>query len=440
MNSYPARQLYPAMQAYFPEEVLAQLQVIGEVADAHQCPLYLIGGSVRDMLLPGRSFDWDLDMMSADPRLFEVAKDLYKRWGGSLQHFEQYGTAKLRLEVLELDFARARTEVYTEPGANPVVAFASVKKDLVRRDFTINAMAICLNQECFGEILDPFEGLEDLYGSRLRALHAQKFVEDPVRSWRAVRFSVALNFSLVQGTVLWIQEAMRSGVFDGFVNARIVRELRKVLAAPDPLPYFERLAALEVWRCVGDLRFWGPDFVHFCQAVPRWRMCWNADLAPSVYLLGLLAFLQPFEVQRLLPLLEMSKTESLAWDAWCAFEPEALERASAESPAAVHALLSSLPPLCCWLVSAFYTYTPLKRPLYLYAHKLQYVRLTLTGKDLLQWTHQGPHLKTLLKQLLTAKLNGELPTPEHELLMAQQLAGAESEKNPSIPQSGERRL
>lgn len=421
MSSSRVQQLYPAMQAYFPVEVLAQLKVIGEVADAHQCPLYLIGGSVRDMLLPGRPFDWDLDMMSADARLFDVAQDLHQRWGGSFQQFEQYGTAKLRLETLELDFARARTEVYTDPGANPVVAFASVKKDLVRRDFTINAMAICLNQEHFGEILDPFEGMEDLYGSRLRALHSQKFLEDPVRSWRAVRFSVVLNFSLVQGTVLSIKEAMNSGLFDGFVNARIVRELRKVLGAPDPLPYFESLAALGVWRCLGDMRFWGPDFVQFCQAIPRWRMCWNAELSPSVYLLGLLAFLQPSEVQRLLPFLEMSKTESMAWDAWCRFDPDDLVRASTESPAAVYALLSALPPLCCWLVSSFYTYTPLNAVLHRYAHELQYVRLTITGKDLLQWTTPGPHLKTLLKQLLSAKLNGELPTREHELKMAQYL-------------------
>jgi tRNA nucleotidyltransferase (CCA-adding enzyme) len=421
-----AQQLYPAMQRYFPEEVLKQLKVMGEVADTYQCQLYLIGGSVRDMLLPGRAFDWDLDMMSADPRLFEVATALHKRWGGSFQQFEQYGTAKLRLETLELDFARARTEVYTEPGANPVVAFASVKKDLVRRDFTINAMAISLNQEHFGEIFDPFEGLEDLYARRLRALHSQKFIEDPVRSWRAVRFSVALQFSLVQGTVKWISEAMHSGVFDGFVNARIVRELRKVLAAPDPLPYFKDLAALGVWRCLGDMRFWGPDFIQFCQAVPRWRMCWSTDLAPSVYLLGILAFLQPFEVEPLLPLLEMSKTESAAWEAWCAFDPEALERASQNSLAAVHAVLSELPPLCCWLVSAFYTYTPLRAVLHNYAHELQYVRLALTGKDLLQWTHPGPHLKIILQQLLFAKLNGEISTREDELRMAQRLACPDS--------------
>lgn len=419
-------QLYPAMQAYFPEEVLAQLKVIGEVADIHQCPLYLIGGSIRDMLLPGCSFDWDLDMMSADPRLMDVAQDLHQRWGGSFQQFEQYGTAKLRIDLLDLDFARARTEVYTEPGANPVVAFASVKKDLVRRDFTINAMAICLNAEHFGEVLDPFEGLEDLYGRRLRALHSQKFIEDPVRSWRAVRFSVALRFSLVQGTVQWIREAMGSGLFDGFVNARIVRELRKVLMASDPLPYFESLATLGVWRCLGDMRFWGPDFVQFCRAVPRWRMCWNPELAPSVYLLGILAFLQPVEVERLLPLLEMSKAESAAWEAWCAFDPAALELASKTSPAAVHALLSDLPPLCCWLVSAFYTYTPLHHALHRYAHELQHVRLAITGKDLLQWTPAGPHLKVLLQQLLSAKLNGELSTRDDELVMAQHLVHQES--------------
>ncbi len=419
-----AQSLHPAMRAYFPPAVIEQLKTIGEVADAHQCTLYLIGGSVRDMLLPGREFDWDLDMMSADPQLLDVAQDLHQRWGGSLQQFEQYGTAKLRLEAVDFDFARARTEVYVEPGANPVVAFASVKKDLVRRDFTINAMAICLNAEHFGELLDPFQGLEDLYNRRLRALHAQKFIEDPVRSWRAVRFSVVLNFELVHGTALWVKQAMQSGHFDGFVNARIVRELRKLLVKPDPLPYFRGLAALEVWRCLGDMRFWGPEFEAFCQAVPRWRMYWNPDLAPSVYLLGILVFLQPHEATALMGCLEMSKAETQAWEAWQGFDPNVL--ALAQTPAEIYGVLTLLPPLCCWLVSALYTHSALAPTLQYYAEELQHVELIITGRDLLQWTTPGPHLKDILAQLLIAKLNGELPTKADELSLAERLVREQS--------------
>lgn len=418
----PSQPLHPAMRAYFPAEVLEQLRTIGEVADAHQCTLYLIGGSVRDMLLPGREFDWDLDMMSADPQLLDVARDLHERWGGSLQQFEQYGTAKLRLDEVELDFARARTEVYTAPGANPVVAFASVKKDLVRRDFTINAMAICLNTERFGELFDPFEGLEDIYNRRLRALHSQKFLEDPVRSWRAVRFSVVLDFELIHATAVWVHQAMQSGHFDGFVNARIVRELRKILVKPDPIPYFKGLAELEVWRCLGNMQFWGPEFLHFCQAVPRWRMFWNPELAPSVYLLGILVFLQRPEAEALIPLLEMSKQETQAWEAWLNFDPRDLVQA--ERPAEIHGLLSALPPLCRWLVSALYTHTSLQPILHDYAQRLQHVKLEMNGKDLLQWMPPGPQIKQVLAQLLQAKLNGELPTREAELALAQQLASA----------------
>lgn len=416
--------LYSAMQAYFPADVLEQLKVIGEVADAHDCTLYLIGGSVRDMLLPGRDFDWDLDMMSAAPQLLEVVQALHRRWGGSLQQFEQYGTAKLRLEGMDFDFARARTEVYVEPGANPVVAFASVKKDLVRRDFTINAMAICLNRARFGELLDPFAGLEDLYNRYLRALHSQKFLEDPVRSWRAVRFSVVLQFELVQGTAFWIQQAMQSGHFDGFVNARIVRELRKILAKPNPLPYFQKLAELEVWRCLGEMRFWGPDFVAFCQAVPRWHIYWEDTSPASVYLLGILAFLQADEVPPLLAYLEMSKAETQAWEAWRQFEPRLL--ALAQTPAEIYGVLTLLPPLCCGLLGAMYAHTPLAPVLRYYAEELQHVSLEITGKDLLQWTTPGPHIKSLLAQLLVAKLNGELPTRDAELNRAEHLIATAS--------------
>ncbi len=412
--------LKQAMQAYFPPDILVQLKTVGEVAQEHGCELYLIGGSVRDMLLPGREFDWDIDLVSETDLMLEVAHDLHDRWGGSFQHFEQYGTAKLRLEKLELDFARARTEVYNAPGANPVVAFSSLEKDLIRRDFSINAMALAISPQRFGELIDPFGGLEAMQQQRLEALHDQKFIEDPVRSWRAARFSVGLDFQLTPQTRHWIQQAMASGHFDFFFSVRILRELRKILKKPNPLPYFQRLEELDVWRCLSDYPLWCESLVNFCHAVPRWTAFWSPECVPSVYLLGLLVHLPLKDAKTLVPQLELSKTEARAWEDWVSFVPEALEEA--DSPSEIYEVLESLSPLCQYLLAALYTGEPMEDRMLLYARHLQHTHLEISGKVLLQWVSPGPHIKDMLHQLLCEKLNGELPTQALETARAKQLA------------------
>jgi tRNA nucleotidyltransferase (CCA-adding enzyme) len=200
-------------------------------AEKHGWHLYLVGGAVRDLLLakPEESLMIpDIDLVvdgfhkSADVGAgVELAKALQQLYPGArLEIHGAFQTAALlwhkdeRLDSLAMDIATARTEFYPYPAANPEVEASSIRQDLYRRDFTINALALRLTHPRAGELLDFFGGLLDLQAKQIRVLHPNSFIEDPTRIYRAVRFAVRLGFALEAQTEAYIRYAINSGVYD----------------------------------------------------------------------------------------------------------------------------------------------------------------------------------------------------------------------------------
>ena len=191
--------------------------------------LYLVGGTVRDMLLGrGRT---DLDLAGeGDPA--EVAG----RLGGEVVEHDRFSTAKVRLGAAHIDLARTRAETYPEPGALPQVRPAGIEEDLSRRDFTINAMALPLGGE--HELLDPHGGRDDLAAGRLRVLHERSFADDPTRALRAARYASRFGLELESGT-----ERLLRAADLGTVSAdRRRAELLRVAAEPNAPEGFALLA------------------------------------------------------------------------------------------------------------------------------------------------------------------------------------------------------
>ena len=157
---------------------------------------FLVGGTVRDLLLGARAATVDLDIAIAggnDQRVYELALDL----GGEVVARSAFGTAKLDVAGVTVDVSMARQESYAHAGALPKVAPGTLDQDLARRDFTINAMAISLSAgQAWGELFDPFDGRQDLRRRLIRVLHPESFVDDPTRIPRAVRYAVRLEFAL----------------------------------------------------------------------------------------------------------------------------------------------------------------------------------------------------------------------------------------------------
>lgn len=174
-------------------ESLAQVRQAGDLAAARRVAVYLVGGVVRDMLLGRSSTDLDL-VVEGDA--ISLAEALARQTGGKLVAHRRFGTATVRDGRQTVDLAMARTETYARPGALPQVRPGSIRDDLARRDFTINAMALRVRPNGFGRLVDPFSGRRDLKAGLVRVLHDHSFIDDATRMLRAVRYEQRFGFCL----------------------------------------------------------------------------------------------------------------------------------------------------------------------------------------------------------------------------------------------------
>lgn len=209
------------------------LHLIGEEADRLQLECYVIGGWVRDLLLHRESTDIDVVVVGSGITLAEaVNKRLGK--GAHLSVFKTYGTAQVKRGELELEFVGARRESYRHDSRNPIVEDGSLQEDQNRRDFTINAMAICLNKDRYGELLDPFDGIGDLERCIIRTPLDPDitFSDDPLRMMRAIRFATQLGFNLDSETFDAIERNKQR--IEIITRERIAEELNKIMLSRRP--------------------------------------------------------------------------------------------------------------------------------------------------------------------------------------------------------------
>lgn len=224
-----------------PTRLKPLLQSIGRIADGLGTPAYAVGGCVRDWQLrsPGRT---DVDV-TVEGSGIEAAQALARAFGGTVTAHRQFGTATVMLSTRRVDVATCRRESYARPGAYPAVAPGTLEEDLLRRDFTINAMAAALSLSRFGLLVDPFGGAEDLRRRRLRILHARSFLDDPSRILRGIRFLERFRLQWDPDTERLMREALSGGALGGLNAGRLQKELSRMLEEPDPPACLRRLAA-----------------------------------------------------------------------------------------------------------------------------------------------------------------------------------------------------
>ena len=224
--------------------LLSLLEKVELLADQQEVPAFLVGGFVRDLLMDIPNFDLDF-MIEGDGIAF--GKALAKELSGEWTIHERFGTVSIKLpkslnlpQMHHLDVATARTEYYEYPTALPTVERSSIKKDLYRRDFTINALAIRINRTP-GELLDYFGGRRDMKDKVIRVLHSLSFVEDPTRVFRAIRFEQRFGFRISKETEQFIQQAKTMELFQRLSTSRLGNELIHMLEEPDPIKGIRRL-------------------------------------------------------------------------------------------------------------------------------------------------------------------------------------------------------
>ena len=227
------------------ESLSHTLHEIGEIGGQH---VYLVGGSVRDLLLKQPTFDIDI-VVEGDA--LRVAKEMQKRWNGALQEHPQFGTATVtpaNPNKPKVDFVTARCETYQKSGTLPKVKRGTITEDLQRRDFSINALAMCLDANAFGTIIDKTGGIVDLKTGTIRVLHNQSYTDDPTRIFRACRYAGRYDFCVAETDVLLIKEAIP--LLAQLSGERIRNEIEKVLLENNAPQIVQKLAELGVYEAI----------------------------------------------------------------------------------------------------------------------------------------------------------------------------------------------
>jgi tRNA nucleotidyltransferase (CCA-adding enzyme) len=252
-SSERTRSISSLMTDTLSRDIILLLRELGEIAQDLCMQAYVVGGFSRDLLLQTKNLDIDI-VVEGDG--IQFAKELATRKQATVRTHEKFVTATVMLaDGMRIDVATARLEYYAFPAAMPTVEHSSLKQDLFRRDFTINALAIHLNPERFGTLVDFFNSQNDLKERRIRVLHNLSFVEDPTRIFRAVRFEQRLDFKITRHTEKLMRNAVQMHMYEKFSGPRFFSELKLILSEDHPLASLRRLDSLHLFPVLWpDLR------------------------------------------------------------------------------------------------------------------------------------------------------------------------------------------
>ena len=264
-----------------PVELKALINNAVAVAEVRQQRLYLVGGVVRDLLLGQINGICDLDLV-VEGNAVGLAGEFAEKSGGRLTAHLMFNTAKIELAACTIDIAMARTETYAKPGALPVVTAGTLQTDLFRRDFTVNAMAVSLNRDNYGDLVDLYHGLKALQAKKIRVLHDKSFSDDATRIWRAIRYEQRLGFRIEPETLRWLQRDLT--LLKTVGGYRLRHELELALKEKEPEKALLRADEL------GVLKEMHPSLKADDWLTSKFREARQNSKATPDYYLGLLAY------------------------------------------------------------------------------------------------------------------------------------------------------
>ena len=400
-----------------PNTLAPVLDAVSAVSDPYD-GVYLVGGTVRDILLGEPNFDVDI-VVEGDA--IALANQLADELDGRVRAHRTFGTAVVLYgDDGRVDVVTARSESYHAPAVLPSVEPGTIDEDLHRRDFTINAMAVSLRGDAAGELVDPFAGRDDLEAGRIRILHDRSFVDDPTRILRAIRYEDRYGFRMDEDTVRLARECIATGHVGDLSGARLRDELEALLEEGDVSHAIPRLAELgaqkeihphvvadeESVRLFDRLRELNQRYV---LGIPAWRLGFEA----------LARKLPPVEIAEWLDGLKIRRPDA-----------DQIERAIVEGPR----IADDLSGTPADVVAAAEPHDP-DAPLFAlaltdapqlheYFERLRGVRLEISGADLAKLgVGESPRVGEILASVRRRKLNGELSGREAELEAARELIG-----------------
>ena len=399
------------MREQLPENVYQLLRDMGETGDEMGWSVFVVGGFVRELLIQRSNLDVDI-VVEGDGIAFAYA--LAESEGGEVRRHRRFGTATVTLpDGFKVDIATSRTETYAHPGALPSVEPGSIKDDLRRRDFTINALAIELNGDRFGELVDFFHGRSDLQNGYVRILHDLSFVDDPTRIFRAVRFEGRYGFSIEPHTEKLLEKSAAGGYLKRISGHRLRNEILLILKEENPVPAIRRLAHFDLVRhihpriCVSEelagLFHRTGESLAWWNSVPT-RARADAVLLNLITLLDQLDAVESEDVSKRLVLLK-KHTEALK--ASKTRLPDVFQRMDGMEvpPSKVYEMLKGL--LLEVLLFAIAKSPGTRDSISLYLTQLWKARPLVNGNDLRELRYpEGPLYTEILARTFAAQLDG----------------------------------
>ncbi len=410
------------MRERLEEWVFEILQDAGRVAEELGYKAYVVGGFVRDLILRYENLDIDI-VIEGDGILF--AKKFAAEKGCRVRSHKRFGTAVIIFpDGFKIDVATARLEYYERPGALPTVELSSLKLDLYRRDFTINTLAIELDINRFGLLIDYFGAQRDIKERVVKVLHNLSFIEDPTRVFRAVRFSERYGFKIGEHAVKLIKNAVKIDIFRNLAGVRVLDELRRILEEERVVDALRILKELDLLRFIHpkvtlDKR--GLALVEKARDVLSWYRLLYKEREVHGWLVLLLALTDPLSRDDLTELVErfsiagrfkevivVGRGEGLR-----VLQPLSYEKGMRDSR--IYHLLRPIPLEVLLYIMARAKSEETRRAISHFISELSGVKNLLTGDDLREMgVPETPLCGDILRRLLDKRLDGEVTTREEE--------------------------
>jgi tRNA nucleotidyltransferase (CCA-adding enzyme) len=422
-------------------EIITLLRTIGAVAEQQGYSAFAVGGFVRDLLL--RKHNLDLDIVIEGDGI-KFAEKLARKLRGQIRTHDKFNTAVVILpDGFKIDIATARLEYYEYPAAMPTVELSSIKLDLYRRDFTINAMAIHLGKENFGTLLDFFNCQNDIKDRRIRVMHNLSFVEDPTRIFRAIRFEQRMGFKIGEHTERLIKNVVKMNLFAGLaatppatgerlparaqtrLGYRIFLELKILFSEAEPLAAIKRLGHFQLLKRLHPALKIDPALEKIIaatqQAVDWYRLLYQGEhfQAWLVFMLALTCrlngrqrevFYQRLEIpERYADILTREKSQANQL-------LRTLKKHPTLKASEAYRLMSRLAPEGLIFLMGFSSAEETKKAISLFITYQRHVKTFLNGSDLQTLGYaSGPIFRRILERLLHARLDNEVDSREDEL-------------------------
>ncbi|OGF52910.1 MAG: hypothetical protein A2497_00260 [Candidatus Firestonebacteria bacterium RifOxyC12_full_39_7] len=402
-------------------KVYSLLQEIGKLADKEKCKVYVVGGFVRDLLLNIENFDMDI-VIEGDGIGF--ASVLAKKLNADIKKHKKFGTAVLNLPGgFKIDVATARVEFYAYPASAPTVEFSKIKYDLYRRDFTINAMAIELNRQDFGMLVDFFGAQKDLQEKQIKVMHNMSFVEDPTRIFRAIRFEQRYGFKMEESSMNFLDNALDLEMFDQLATYKMKDELVLILSEDLPLKAIDRMRELDVLKYIHPGIKVTPAKKHIFREITNSFTVEVLFLDDPVdrWLVNFLALVDDLNLDQITHICEKFKLSSKVIAQLSQIRTgekeilRILEKVKMKNSEVYNLLFKVSYEGLLFYMSKSKSMRARQR-IHLYLSSLYKIKVDVTGEDLKAYgIKPGPVYKEIFKELLNLKLDGTIKTRAEEL-------------------------